>query len=91
MSAAALTADENDDCELCDGKGEISAGDLDKHGEQPCPSCISRETAALRTERDKYGAALEHIVAIEAGSRGAYSKFADAQSRAREALGMQRD
>lgn len=47
-------------CELCDGKGQISAGDLEKVGDQACPVCVSLELREsldrVMQERDDYKA-----------------------------------
>ena len=43
-------------------------------------------TARFVFEKEKYRNALEFILSLEPGSRGAYSKFAEAQARACEAL-----
>jgi hypothetical protein len=47
---------------------------------------IFKEIERLKAENARMKAALAFIAALEPGSRGAYSKFAEARSRAMEAL-----
>jgi hypothetical protein len=49
---------------------------------------ILKEIERLKAENTRLRAALEFIAKLESGSRGAYSKFAEAQNRARHALGL---
>lgn len=48
----------------------------------------NRQIVKLEMEIYRLRIALETIASLEPGSRGAYSKFAQAQNRARHALGL---
>jgi hypothetical protein len=49
----------------------------------------NKQIERLKTENERMRAALWFIANLESGSRGAYSKFAEAQSRARHAIGQE--
>ena len=74
-----------DDCEMCDGQGEIDVPKVDEYGNVPCPDCVSRE---LNETIAELKATLRKIADGEVDDGGNRRNYQHATADARRVLGM---